>query len=442
MSTDADLREAATAWYRADIYTADSFTICSRLRDRLRGTSSHRAYGWASLTYGRIAHAKGQLSESEIALAEAIGRLCYVDDHYGQVLAEAHLALPALGRRNISRALELALRPWSSNIRFRDPDLDLLHVLTSASYYESGDPHSALLHLTKAYQTAKRSQDKSRQEKIAANLGAVLWDLGECEIALPILQQSWHFHEKQISLEKPTYLVPLINLVGCEIELTGVESARSNGDLLFGYLSSSNNFLHMFGLHNLCELYFLLKEFEKGDWCLDKMRMLIEANPSTQFGTMLLTSRGLALESRQNFREAYELTRPLLVLPETDITPSITRTVARLLSRLSVALGKSSDSVRFGKIAVSFGRDKLVGSVLAKQISLSFAAGQPHSLTEQEMACLSLSARGQTSADIAQKLGIKPRTVNFHFTNVRRKLNAMNRQEAIAKAISTKILEL
>ena len=109
---------------------------------------------------------------------------------------------------------------------------------------------------------------------------------------------------------------------------------------------------------------------------------------------------------------------------------------------MSVSLGNNSDSVRFGKIALSFGRDKLASSVLARQINLSFTTGQAHNLTEQEMACLLLSARGQTSADIAHKLGIKPRTVNFHFTKVLRKLNAMNRQEAIAKAMSTKILEL
>ena len=63
-------------------------------------------------------------------------------------------------------------------------------------------------------------------------------------------------------------------------------------------------------------------------------------------------------------------------------------------------------------------------------------------LTAQQLECLTLSAHGQTSTDIALKLGIKPRTVNFHFAKVLRKLNAMNRQEAIAKAVSANLLRM
>ena len=66
---------------------------------------------------------------------------------------------------------------------------------------------------------------------------------------------------------------------------------------------------------------------------------------------------------------------------------------------------------------------------------------QPIKLTAQELSCLELSANGQTSADIGLKLGIKPRTVNFHFSKILRKLNAMNRQEAIAKAMSANLIK-
>ena len=48
-----------------------------------------------------------------------------------------------------------------------------------------------------------------------------------------------------------------------------------------------------------------------------------------------------------------------------------------------------------------------------------------------------LSARGQTSADIGNKLGIKARTVNFHMGKILRKLNAVNRQEAIRSLTRT-----
>jgi DNA-binding CsgD family transcriptional regulator len=57
-------------------------------------------------------------------------------------------------------------------------------------------------------------------------------------------------------------------------------------------------------------------------------------------------------------------------------------------------------------------------------------------LSEREHACLAMSARGLTSRDIAVKLGIASRTVDFHIGNVLAKLAASNRHEAIAKAIA------
>jgi len=55
-------------------------------------------------------------------------------------------------------------------------------------------------------------------------------------------------------------------------------------------------------------------------------------------------------------------------------------------------------------------------------------------LSTQEYRCLALSARGLTSRDIGSRLGIAPRTVDFHVRNGAAKLGAANRHEAIAKA--------
>jgi DNA-binding CsgD family transcriptional regulator len=64
--------------------------------------------------------------------------------------------------------------------------------------------------------------------------------------------------------------------------------------------------------------------------------------------------------------------------------------------------------------------------------------GAPISPREQQ--CLSLAAKGQTSADIAGKLDLSERTVNFHFGNILSKLAVANRGEAIAVAISRGII--
>jgi DNA-binding CsgD family transcriptional regulator len=62
-------------------------------------------------------------------------------------------------------------------------------------------------------------------------------------------------------------------------------------------------------------------------------------------------------------------------------------------------------------------------------------------LTGREHQCLTMAARGLTGEDIALKLAIGSRTVQHHFDSIRSKLGAANRQEAIARALKTGIIE-
>jgi len=57
-------------------------------------------------------------------------------------------------------------------------------------------------------------------------------------------------------------------------------------------------------------------------------------------------------------------------------------------------------------------------------------------LSARERQCLQLVANGQTSHDIAVKLGITDRTANHHICNIISKLDVLNRKEAVAKAIA------
>jgi DNA-binding CsgD family transcriptional regulator len=61
-------------------------------------------------------------------------------------------------------------------------------------------------------------------------------------------------------------------------------------------------------------------------------------------------------------------------------------------------------------------------------------------LTTRERECLRMAASGLTSADMGCKLGIAERTVNFHMRNALRKLDAINRPEAIANALARGVL--
>jgi DNA-binding NarL/FixJ family response regulator len=62
-------------------------------------------------------------------------------------------------------------------------------------------------------------------------------------------------------------------------------------------------------------------------------------------------------------------------------------------------------------------------------------------LNDREIETLTWVARGKTSTEIAQMLGLAKRTVDFHLDNARTKLGAATRTEAAIKAAIGKLIE-
>jgi DNA-binding response OmpR family regulator len=62
-------------------------------------------------------------------------------------------------------------------------------------------------------------------------------------------------------------------------------------------------------------------------------------------------------------------------------------------------------------------------------------------LNEREVEVLTWVARGKTSMEIAQILGLTKRTIDFHIDNARAKLGAATRTEAVIKATTGKLIE-
>src|SRR5207248_3850190 len=62
-------------------------------------------------------------------------------------------------------------------------------------------------------------------------------------------------------------------------------------------------------------------------------------------------------------------------------------------------------------------------------------------LNDREIETLTWVARGKTSAEIAQILGLTKRTVDFHLDNARSKLGAATRSAAVIKAASGGLIE-
>jgi DNA-binding response OmpR family regulator len=62
-------------------------------------------------------------------------------------------------------------------------------------------------------------------------------------------------------------------------------------------------------------------------------------------------------------------------------------------------------------------------------------------LNDREIEVLTWVARGKTSMEIAQILGLTKRTIDFHIDNARDKLGTATRTEAVLKAASGRLIE-
>jgi DNA-binding NarL/FixJ family response regulator len=62
-------------------------------------------------------------------------------------------------------------------------------------------------------------------------------------------------------------------------------------------------------------------------------------------------------------------------------------------------------------------------------------------LNDREVEVLTWVARGKTSMEIAQILGLTKRTIDFHTDNARTKLGAATRTEAVIKAANARLIE-
>ena len=62
-------------------------------------------------------------------------------------------------------------------------------------------------------------------------------------------------------------------------------------------------------------------------------------------------------------------------------------------------------------------------------------------LNDREVETLTWVARGKTSAEIAEILGLSKRTVDFHIDNARTKLGAATRTQAVIKATTGRLIE-
>jgi DNA-binding NarL/FixJ family response regulator len=106
-----------------------------------------------------------------------------------------------------------------------------------------------------------------------------------------------------------------------------------------------------------------------------------------------------------------------------------------LVDRDNVLKGRGLGADDYVSKPIDFERLVLViNARLAGGVARTKLPPKPKKLNDREIEVLTLVARGKTSAEIARKLRLSKRTVDFHVDNARIKLRATTRTEAVVKA--------
>jgi DNA-binding NarL/FixJ family response regulator len=110
-----------------------------------------------------------------------------------------------------------------------------------------------------------------------------------------------------------------------------------------------------------------------------------------------------------------------------EVAPALTRQFVDLLDEAQEALRES----------LSLAASDAIGPVAVRENAPPPAALE---LSEREREVLRWTAAGKTSSETGTILGISARTVNFHVTSILLKLNAVNKTQAVVKAVMLDLL--
>jgi DNA-binding CsgD family transcriptional regulator len=441
-STDSFVRSALSVWDMAGTARDAAYADATNLREKLSNSGNDQAYAWALATCGRIAAYREQLDIAETFLTESVGRFFLLGDAYGKAVVSSHLAIPQALRGNNNRCLELALEAFVSGIPFHAHDLALMHNIAALCYHVREEFNAALFHLNSEYSILTHLHDINRLPGVVSNIGVLLIHAGEFELALAAMTEAWRLEQARVKDKNELRLLILSHIVCVNCQLDRIDTATVHAEQLVVYLGSrKESDLTLQILDNLAEVYARSGRIDLARHFWQRARAHVRDRLFPEDQVALACTQAQIEEAAGNPEQAIILGNQILNGSLGKVSTNARRSIAAIVCRSYVRMSDKTNAEYWARYRRQVGRENLLNDILSKQIRANLRIEEPSvNLTAQELNCLKLSANGQTSSDIGLKLGIKPRTVNFHFSKILRKLNAMNRQEAIAKAANANLL--
>lgn len=198
------------------------------------------------------------------------------------------------------------------------------------------------------------------------------------------------------------------------------------------------------GLRRLLESYSDLEIVGEAENSIQAVGETAELLPQIVLIDAQLPEHGV-VETLRQLRELNAETRTLLLVGQEDeeLLYEALRAGARGYVSKEVApdeLARAVRRVAHGEVLL---QPQLAARLLARSAGLApeMTGGSPQeSLTAREREVLQLLARGLRNKEIAARLVVSERTVNFHLANIYAKLHVSGRTEALSKALERGLL--
>jgi len=399
-----------------------------------------RVYGWSTAIRGRVEACRGATDKGETLLAEALGHLYLADDMYGFHLVQGISAI-AVRARDEKRAKRLIHNSLQADVTYCVSDLLLLRSIAGSFHFSAKEYHLALLNLSESHRLLQNSSDSFSRAKTLANLCTVLMQLREYELARAAVYQACAIvqNKQGLSYYEWCSTAAVLSCRLAQLPLAKQQVLEVLNELGSTYHQAPNSWVI---LDNIAEVLSKTGEVHRAYEVHSQAKEAARQCMSEHTSFVLRATEPVLLEGASKYDEAIICAKDLLQNPPSSIHVETIRELHRVIARCYNKEGNATDAAKWERRLSSAGLDDSLNPVAANKLRRDLQLSMvSNPLTSQELACLRLAARGQSSIDIGLKLGIKARTVNFHFSNIFKKLGALNRQEATAKAAQLNLLD-
>jgi DNA-binding NarL/FixJ family response regulator len=186
------------------------------------------------------------------------------------------------------------------------------------------------------------------------------------------------------------------------------------------------------GLHRLLETYAGIQVIGEAADGVQAVSETLELGPQLVLMDMQLPN-GQSLEALRQIKQLNQETRVLLLSAQDreEYLYETLRAGADGYVLKDIAPDELAQAIR----AVAHGEVLIQPQLVSRLLSRVGKQGRGDTLTARELEVLRLLARGLRNKEIAARLFVSERTVNFHLANIYQKLNVSGRTEALSKAL-------